>query len=73
VSLKNFQDILEMPKEPRRRTRCRVPDLRRLEFEHVTSSTSRPRAPALTDISFDGERGDTLAFVGPSAPARRRW
>ncbi|MGC4086251.1 MAG: hypothetical protein QM736_30030 [Vicinamibacterales bacterium] len=42
VSLKNFQDILEMPSEPRRRTRCRSPRSRRWSSRTSAFST-RPR------------------------------
>ena len=71
VSLKNFQDILKMPKEPRPANPVPLPDLRRLDVRATSPSrTSRRRRPALTDISFDVGRGDTIAFVGPSGAGK---
>jgi ATP-binding cassette subfamily B protein len=70
VSLKNFQDILDMPKEPRPANPVPVPDLRRLAFETVSFKHQSASQPALTDISFDVQRGDTIAFVGPSGAGK---
>ena len=70
VSLKNFQDILDMPKEPRPAHPVPLADLRRLEFEGVTFQHQSATAPALTDISFTVNRGDTVAFVGPSGSGK---
>ena len=70
VSLKTFQDILEMPKEPRPAHPVPMPDLQRLEFRDVTFKHQSASSPALNDISFSAERGDTLAFVGPSGSGK---
>jgi ATP-binding cassette, subfamily B, bacterial len=70
VSLKNFQDILEMPKEPRPLHPASVVDLQRLEFRNVTFQHQSASSPALNGISFTAERGDTIAFVGPSGSGK---
>jgi len=70
VSLSNFQDILQMKKEPRPDNPVPVRDLQRLEFSHVTFQHQTASSPALTDISFKVERGDTIAFVGPSGAGK---
>lgn len=70
VSLKNFQDILDMKKEPRPENPVPVADLRRLAFDHVTFQHQSASSPALTDISFEVSRGDTIAFVGPSGAGK---
>jgi len=70
VSLKNFQDILEMPKEPRPARPVPVIDLQRLEFRNVTFKHQSASSPALNGISFAADRGDTLAFVGPSGAGK---
>jgi ATP-binding cassette subfamily B protein len=70
VSLKNFQDILKMPTEPRPLNPVPVPDLRRLAFEHVGFTHQSASSPAVTDISFEVGRGDTIAFVGPSGAGK---
>jgi ATP-binding cassette subfamily B protein len=70
VSLNTFQDILDMPKEPRPAHPVPVPDLQRLEFRDVTFKHQSASSPALNGISFTAERGDTLAFVGPSGAGK---
>src|SRR6476620_2386316 len=62
VSLKNFQDILRMPREPRPLNPVPLPDLRRLAFDHVGFTHQSASSPAVTDISFEVVRGDTIAF-----------
>ena len=70
VSLKNFQDILDIPKEPRPANPVPLPDLQRLAFDRVSFKHQSASSPALTDISFDVRRGDTIAFVGPSGAGK---
>ena len=70
VSLKNFQDILDMQKEPRPESPAPLPELRTLAFSHVGFQHQTASSPALTDISFDVSRGDTIAFVGPSGAGK---
>src|SRR3954469_4465282 len=70
VSLNNFQDILQMPKEPRPTRPVPVIDLQRLEFRDVTFKHQSASSPALNGISFAAARGDTLAFVGPSGAGK---
>ena len=52
VSLKNFQDILDMPKEARPPNPVPLPELRRLEFEQVSFQHQTASSPALTGVSF---------------------
>ena len=70
VSLNNFRDILLMPKEPRPANPVPLPELGRLTFDHVTFKHRSADSPALTDISFEVGRGDTIAFVGPSGAGK---
>src|SRR3954464_14142377 len=70
VSLNNFHDILQMPKEPRPARPVPVIDLQRLEFRDVTFKHQSASSPALNGISFAAARGDTLAFVGPSGAGK---
>ena len=70
VSLKNFQDILDIPKEPRPLDPVPLPELRRLAFDRVSFKHQSASYPALTEISFEAGRGDTIAFVGPSGAGK---
>jgi len=70
VSLKTFQDILDMKKEPRPLNPVSMSALRELSFRHVGFQHQTASSPALTDISFDVVRGDTIAFVGPSGAGK---
>ncbi len=70
VSLNGFQNILRMEKEPRPAHPQPLHDLQRLTFDHVTFTHQSASSPALIDISFAVERGDTIAFVGPSGAGK---
>jgi ATP-binding cassette subfamily B protein len=70
VSLKNFQDILDIPQEPRPSNPVPLPELHRLAFDRVGFTHQSASSPALTDISFEVKRGDTVAFVGPSGAGK---
>jgi ATP-binding cassette, subfamily B, bacterial len=70
VSLQNFQNILEMKKEPRPLNPVPLSSLQKLSFRHVGFQHQTASAPALTDISFYVVRGDTIAFVGPSGAGK---
>jgi ATP-binding cassette subfamily B protein len=48
----------------------RVDDLRTLEFENVSFTHQTASAPALSDIAFRVDRGETIAFVGPSGAGK---
>jgi len=70
VSLANFRKILETPKDPRPRAPVPISDIRTLEFDNVGFMHQSASMPALTDISFSMERGETIAFVGPSGAGK---
>jgi ATP-binding cassette subfamily B protein len=70
VSLQNFRQILEMPQEPRPERPVRLAALDELAFENVTFTHQTAAQPAVRDISFRIERGQTLAFVGPSGAGK---
>jgi ATP-binding cassette, subfamily B, bacterial len=70
VSLKNFQDILDTPREPRPLDAVVVPPLTRLAFEQVGFTHQTARAPAVSDIGFEVRGGETVAFVGPSGAGK---
>lgn len=70
VSLKNFEDILRMPGEPKPARPLAIGDLTTLEFERVGFKHQSASAPALSDVSFRVRRGETIAFVGPSGAGK---
>src|SRR5690349_2417497 len=70
VSLGQFKTILEMPREPKPANPAPMTSLQRLEFNNVSFKHQSASSPALTDISFEAKRGDTIAFVGPSGAGK---
>jgi ATP-binding cassette subfamily B protein len=70
VSLKNFADILAIPREPRPANPIAIAELRRLAFDGVTFKHQSASSAALNDISFEVGRGETIAFVGPSGAGK---
>jgi ATP-binding cassette subfamily B protein len=70
ASLANFKTLLDTPVDPKPANPRTVPDLRVLEFQDVGFTHQTATAPALTDVSFQVNRGETVAFVGPSGAGK---
>ena len=70
VSLNTFEEILRMPEEPHPAHPIHIGPLERLAFDHVGFTHQTTAAPALIDISFEANRGDVIAFVGPSGAGK---
>jgi len=70
ASLANFKTLLDTPVDPKPANPRTVPDLRVLEFQDVGFTHQTASAPALTDVSFQVNRGETVAFVGPSGAGK---
>lgn len=70
VSLNNFREILETPREPRPERPVRLERVDRFEFRDVGFRHRSSNRNALEEISFSTRLGETVAFVGPSGSGK---
>jgi ATP-binding cassette, subfamily B, bacterial len=70
VSLKNFEDIMAMEKEPAPKEPVHLGAISKLEFSHVNFQHLTANRKALDGISFRVHTGQTIAFVGPSGSGK---
>ncbi len=70
VSLKNFSDILNTPKESRPLAPVSLNGITTLKFDGVSFKHQSASTHALEKISFQTQLGETIAFVGPSGSGK---
>jgi ATP-binding cassette subfamily B protein len=70
VSLQNFQDILDTPRDAKPVNPDPVDELMTLQFDQVTFQHQSASILALDKVNFTAARGDTIAFVGPSGAGK---
>ncbi|MBD2769463.1 ABC transporter ATP-binding protein [Hymenobacter sp. BT664] len=70
ISLGNFQHILDTPKDVKPSQPKSVAHIENLAFEQVSFKHLTANAPALSNISFSTQLGETIAFVGPSGSGK---
>lgn len=70
VSLNNFKNIISQPKEHKPEHPETLDEIKALEFKDVTFQHQSASRPAIQDVSFVTNRGQTIAFVGPSGAGK---
>ncbi len=70
ASLQNFQNILSAPKEPVPSVAKKVGTLDNITFQNLSFMHPTANRKALENISFSTNKGETVAFVGPSGAGK---
>lgn len=70
VSMENFKELLNAPKEYRPKDAKHIGAIQSLHFKNVSFKHKTAKHPAVEDITFDIKQGETVAFVGPSGAGK---
>ena len=70
VSMENFKELLNAPKEFRPKNAKHVGSIETLLFSNVSFKHKTAKHSAVEDINFDIKQGETVAFVGPSGAGK---
>ncbi len=70
ASLTNFQTLIETPKEATIQNPKKIGLIEKLSFKNVFFKYKSGNSEALSNISYDVNRGKTVAFVGPSGSGK---
>ena len=70
ASLNNLEEILQIPPERKPVNAIPLGNLQSLEFQDVTFQHRTAKRPAVCQVSFRLQRGETVAFVGPSGAGK---
>ncbi len=70
ASLNNFQIIINTPIEVKPDAPIKINEIDRLKFDAVTFKHKSSNYNALSNISFEVSKGQTIAFVGPSGAGK---
>ncbi|NDC31187.1 MAG: ABC transporter ATP-binding protein [Bacteroidetes bacterium] len=70
ASLNNFQIIINTPIEVKPSAPIKINEIERLKFDSVTFKHKSSNYNALSNISFEVKKGQTIAFVGPSGAGK---
>jgi ATP-binding cassette subfamily B protein len=70
ASLAKFDEIFQIPIDPKPASPVALGDLKTLEFDDVSFTHASASTPALAGVTFDVSRGHTVAFVGPSGAGK---
>jgi ATP-binding cassette, subfamily B, bacterial len=70
VSMENFKELLNAPKEYRPKNAKNVGAITALHFSDVSFKHKSAKHNAVENITFDIKQGETVAFVGPSGAGK---
>lgn len=70
ASLGNFKNILATPKEPQPAGLSTIGQLNRIVFDRVCFKHILSSRHAIEGLSFNAQKGETIAFVGPSGAGK---
>jgi ATP-binding cassette subfamily B protein len=70
ISLKNFNDIMNTPVEPKPTQATHIQDIKELKFDVVEFKHQTAVTKAVDGISFHVKQGEIIAFVGPSGSGK---
>ncbi len=70
VSLGNFEQIMNSPREPRPANPVVIKEVKKLTFDQVSFQHQSATTKAIHDINFEVKAGETIAFVGPSGSGK---
>jgi ATP-binding cassette subfamily B protein len=70
VSLGKFEEIMNIPKDPKPVNPVVIDSLEKLNFADVSFKHKSSSTHALNNITFETKKGNTVAFVGPSGSGK---
>lgn len=70
ASLGNFKNLMSRKPEPQPAFPAHIGRLTHLEFRHVTFQHQSAPHPSISDLNFEVNAGETIAFVGPSGAGK---
>jgi ATP-binding cassette subfamily B protein len=70
ASLENYTKVMSTPREPLPDTPVHMTDIQELSFQDVTFAYRSAKGKAVDGVSFEINKGKTVAFVGPSGSGK---